>query len=106
MKQIEFTEEEMKALNHERYHHPHPSVQRKMKVLWLKAHGLAHDEITQLADVSPNTIRSYFRRIFPIIRGNCLNHHVTLLWTGYCVKGRNDSFFRMFWTGHAGRYRL
>ena len=61
MKQIEFTEEEMKALNYERYHHPHPSVQRKMEVLWLKAHGLAHDEIVQLADVSPNTMRSYFR---------------------------------------------
>jgi transposase len=61
MIQIEFTEEDMKALNHERYHHPHPSVQRKMEVLWLKAHGLAHDEIVKLADVSPNTIRSYFR---------------------------------------------
>ena len=61
MIQIEFAEEEMKAFNHERYHHPHPSVQRKMEVLWLKAHGLAHDEISQLADVSPNTLRRYFR---------------------------------------------
>jgi transposase len=32
-----------------------------MEVLWLKAHGLAHNEIVKLADVSPNTIRSYFR---------------------------------------------
>jgi transposase len=61
MIQIELTEEEMKAINYERYHHPHPTVQRKMEVLWLKGHGLAHDEITRLADVSPNTMRSYFR---------------------------------------------
>jgi transposase len=61
MIQIEFTEEDLKALNYERYHHPHPSVQRKMEVLWLKGHGLPHDEIAQLADVSPNTMRSYFR---------------------------------------------
>ncbi len=61
MIQIEFTKEEIKTLNYERYHHPQPSVQRKREVLWLKAHGLAHDEITQLANVSPNTLRSYFR---------------------------------------------
>jgi hypothetical protein len=35
-----FSEEELKAIEHERYHHPHPHVQRKMEVLWLKSHGL------------------------------------------------------------------
>lgn len=58
---IEFTEAEKKALNYERYHHPHPHVQRKMEALWLKSQGLSHEEICRLADISPNTLRSYLR---------------------------------------------
>ena len=30
MIRLNFTEEEKQALNYERYHHPHPRVQRKM----------------------------------------------------------------------------
>ncbi|NQE53616.1 hypothetical protein C5S29_08480 [ANME-1 cluster archaeon GoMg3.2] len=30
---IEFTEEEMQALNYERFHHPDPHVQRKVEAL-------------------------------------------------------------------------
>jgi hypothetical protein len=30
---IDFTEEEMQALNYERFYHPDPSVQRKMEAL-------------------------------------------------------------------------
>jgi len=33
MIQLEFTPEAIAALHHERYHHPHPRVQRKMEVL-------------------------------------------------------------------------
>ena len=33
---IDFTEEDIEALDYERYHHPHPRVQRKMEALWLK----------------------------------------------------------------------
>jgi hypothetical protein len=33
---IHFTETEIKQLREERYHHPHPRVQRKMEVLLLK----------------------------------------------------------------------
>ena len=35
--QTGFTEGDIKALNYERYHHPHPRVQRKMEALWLKS---------------------------------------------------------------------
>jgi hypothetical protein len=34
MRTITFTEEDRKALAHDRYHHPDPRVQRKMEVLW------------------------------------------------------------------------
>jgi transposase len=59
--QIEFTEKEVQALNYERYHYPHPMVQRRMEVLWLKSQGLVHKEIARLAGVSPNTVREYLR---------------------------------------------
>ncbi len=34
---LEFTEEEKQSLYYERFHHPHPRVQRKMEALWLKS---------------------------------------------------------------------
>ena len=58
--QLTFTPEVQKELNHERYHHPVPMVQRRMEALWLKSHGLPHEQIARLAGVSENTIRDYF----------------------------------------------
>jgi transposase len=58
--QIEFSPEDRKGLNYERYHHPDPRVQRRMEVLWLKSHGLPHAQIAELADVSENTMRADF----------------------------------------------
>jgi hypothetical protein len=34
---IEFTPEEIDALEYERYHHPEPKVQKKMEALYLKS---------------------------------------------------------------------
>ena len=58
--QLTFTPEIQAALNYERYHHPVPLVQRRVVVLWLKSHGLAHELIARLAGVSENTMRDYF----------------------------------------------
>ena len=43
MRQIEvvFTDEQKDELHYERFHHPHPRVQRKMEALWLKSQGLS-----------------------------------------------------------------
>jgi transposase len=59
-KQLEFTAEIQDILNYERYRHPVPIVQRRMEVLWLKSHGLAHEQIAKLGGVSENTMREYF----------------------------------------------
>lgn len=59
--QLKFTLEIQEELNYERYHHPVPLVQRRMEVLWLKSHNLPHGLIAQLAGVSENTMREYFR---------------------------------------------
>lgn len=59
--EISFSEAEIAALHYERFHHPHPRVQRKMEALYLKSQGLPHWEIAQLLQVSQNTLRSYLK---------------------------------------------
>jgi transposase len=59
MRPIRFTPEDRRSLAHDRFHHPDPRVQRKMEVLWLKSHGLGHDDIAALADVSRRTVQRY-----------------------------------------------
>ena len=59
MRIITFTADDRRALAHDRYHHPDPRVQRKMEVLWLKSHGLNHDDIAAYADVSQRTVQRY-----------------------------------------------
>jgi transposase len=59
MRSITFTADDRRSLAHDRFHHPDPRVQRKMEVLWLKSHGLGHDRIATLADVSRRTVQRY-----------------------------------------------
>lgn len=61
MLQIAFTENEKAKLKYERFHHPHPCVQQRMEVLWLKSQNLPHWQICELADISENTLRKYCR---------------------------------------------
>jgi transposase len=58
--QLKITPETQDVLNYERYHHPVPLVQRRMEALWLKSHGLPHEQIAQLVRISENTLREYF----------------------------------------------
>jgi transposase len=59
MRVFTFSSEVLAAIRHERYHHPHPRIQRKMEVLWLKSLGLSHDDIAHCADVSPRSVQRY-----------------------------------------------
>ncbi len=59
---INFTQEERNQLNYERYHHPHPQVQKKMEVLYLKTQGLLHQEIRRLCQISKTTLVRYLRQ--------------------------------------------
>src|SRR3954471_13044284 len=59
---IDFTPEQIDALHHERFHHPHPRVQLKMEAVYLKSQGLSHQDICRLARISENTLRSYLRQ--------------------------------------------
>ena len=59
MRVFTFSQEVLEAIRHERYHHPHPRVQRKMEVLWLKSRRLTHQEIAEFADVSPRSVQRF-----------------------------------------------
>ena len=59
MRMFTFRPEVVAEIRHDRYHHPHPRVQRKMEVLWLKSQGLPHAQIAALADVSPRSVQRY-----------------------------------------------
>ena len=57
MRRFNFTDEQRLAIEHDRYHHVDPRVQRRMEVLWLKSHGETHERIAELAGVSRRTVQ-------------------------------------------------
>jgi transposase len=59
MRRSTFPPEALDAIRHERYHHPHPRVQQKVEVLWLKSQGLTHEEVAHLAGVSRRSVQRY-----------------------------------------------
>ncbi len=58
---IIFTEEEKELLHYERFNHPHPRVQEKMEVVYLKSQGLQHKEIQRLSKISKTTLCNYLK---------------------------------------------
>jgi len=61
MIKVEFNEQDLKAIEYERFNHPIPLVQRRMEVLWLKSQGLPHKDIAKLANVCDNAVTKYLR---------------------------------------------
>ena len=59
MRHFTFTPEVLAAIGHDRYHHPHPRVQQKMEVVWLKSQGCTHEDIARLAAVSRRSVQRY-----------------------------------------------
>src|SRR3954470_24862931 len=59
MREFTFSDEDLEEIDNDRYQHPHPHVKRKMEVLWLKTHGLPHQQIADLAGVSLRTVQRY-----------------------------------------------
>src|SRR5260370_27588549 len=57
MRDIIFSESDVQAIAHERYHHPDPRVLRRMEILWLKHHAFTHEAIALLAGCSRSTVQ-------------------------------------------------
>ena len=61
MIQVDICQNDLETIKYERNHHPHPRVQQRMDVLWLKINNLPHKQIAKLADVRENTVTTYIR---------------------------------------------
>ena len=59
MLRITFSEEQINELHFQRFNHPHPRVQLKMEVLYLKSQGFSANRISRLAKVSEKTVGTY-----------------------------------------------
>jgi transposase len=59
MRRFTFTATDLDLIRHDRYHHPHPRVQKKVEVLWLKSQDCSHEDIARLADVSRRSVQRY-----------------------------------------------
>lgn len=57
MRHFEFSRDGLAEIERDRFRHPDPLVQRRMEVLWLKAHGETHVRIAELAGVSRATMQ-------------------------------------------------
>jgi transposase len=57
MRHFEFSREVLAEIERDRFRHPDPLVQRRMEVLWLKAHGETHVRIVELANLSRATVQ-------------------------------------------------
>jgi len=62
MIKINFTQERINALDYERYHHPHPKVQKKMEAIYLKSQGVKHKDICRLCQISKTTLAVYLNQ--------------------------------------------
>jgi transposase len=78
MRRFTFTTEDLATIRHERYHHPHPRVQQKLEVLWLKSQGFTHEAIARLADVSRRSVQRYLDEFL----AGGLEHVRRLPWKG------------------------
>jgi transposase len=57
MRHFDFPDDILKEIQHDRFQHPILLVQERMEVLWLKAHGLRHDQIAKLVCAARSTVQ-------------------------------------------------
>lgn len=61
MIKIAFTSEAIKELEYELFHYPHPKVQHRILVLFLKSHNLSHRKICEICNITEKTLTNYFK---------------------------------------------
>jgi transposase len=61
MIRIEFSDDDVKTLCHERLRHPHFRVRRRMEVLYLKSQGVPHKTIGERVNITKPTLTKYWR---------------------------------------------
>jgi transposase len=77
MLKIPFSEADIKALRHWRFHHPDPRIQVRMEALYLRSQGVGNADIVRLCGISK---ASFHRYLHAYVRGGieelkCLDHY-------------------------------
>jgi len=62
MIQLEFTHDDIVALQYWRFYYPDPRVQIKMEALFLKSQGFPHFEIARLTGISKESVHNYLQQ--------------------------------------------
>ena len=57
MRPLDFPADDLTRIDHDRYHHPCPHVQRRMELLWLAAHGVSRADLIRLTGFSRATVQ-------------------------------------------------
>jgi len=76
MRHFEFSPDVLTCIKRDRFKHPDPMVQRRMEVLWLKAHGETHMRIAELAGVGRATVQ----RVLDLYEGGGIESVRTFHW--------------------------
>jgi len=90
MIKVTFNESIIKMLDYERYHYPHPQIQRRMEALYLKSQRLSHSEICRLCPLTEKTLSTWLKTYrdsglegLKVLnykgRPSDLNHHISSL---------------------------
>jgi transposase len=61
MYHCEFSTEDQRHIQYQRYHHHDPVVRKRMTILWHKHCGLPHHQIAKFSDAAPNTVTATIR---------------------------------------------
>ena len=61
MRNLSFSEGDLAIIREQRFGHPHPRVQQKLEVLWLKSKALPHAEIARLTGLGRRTVQRYLQ---------------------------------------------
>ena len=78
MRTFTISPEDLVAIRHDRFHHPHPRGQLKLVVLWLEGRGLPHVQIAALAGTSIRSVQRFLGEY----REGGLDRVRTLGWRG------------------------
>ena len=57
MRALIFTQDDRDQIEHDRFMHPCPQIQKRMDILNLAAHGLHYDQIADIAGCSTSTVQ-------------------------------------------------
>ena len=61
MYRCQFSIEDQRRIQLQRYRNPDPIVRKRLTILWHKHHGLPHHEIAKLSGAAPNTVTATIR---------------------------------------------